>query len=65
MKETISTNCDVRHSLKKGRVHMLFICQRGLQGFQFEKRSPNIFLPFEQLKNCIQRDLKKCFSKFD
>ena len=38
--EMISANCAVGHSLKKGRVHMLFICQRGLQGFQVVKRSP-------------------------
>ena len=62
----ISANCAVGHSLKKGRVHMLFICQRGLQGFQVVKRSPYILLPFEQLKNSIQRGgLKKCFPKFD
>ena len=48
--EMISANCAVGHSLKKGRVHMLFICQRGLQGFQVVKRSPYILLPFEQLK---------------
>ena len=60
----ISANCAVGHSLKKGRVHMLFICQRGLQGFQVVKRSPYILLPFEQLKNSIQRGgLKKMFSK--
>ena len=64
--EMISANCAVGHSLKKGRVHMLFICQRGLQGFQVVKRSPYILLPFEQLKNSIQRGgLKKCFPKFD
>ena len=44
---------------------MLFMCQRGLQGFQVAKKKSKHISALWTIKKLYTKGIKKCFAKFD